>query len=334
MNQNRCDCKLTSFAETAQLVEDYVRREIIQETKTKQLSYHTINHAEAVKRRANLIFDSIKPILATENSCVELERMQSLLSISAIAHDMVQEFEPTTINASPRKHLIKVSEIATAKKLTDYIKNLNQKLRSENCNSSILFNPNDLKIIEDAILATICDRDPQAEKASYSFSRYSIYQPYLYDPQPKASILGDILALADLGTLAMDGVVSYIQDGILIFLEDNLDLKKLIIVDNKKSDTQAQLIKSTQGNNINEESIKKRIIVMNRFIVDLARERYARLDWEIAGFSPVARKILKEKIFTGLNIENINEIETIVPTNQQTKLADLISFFRMYIHNQ
>lgn len=331
MNQNSCDFTPTSFTETVQLVEDYVRGEIIQETQTKQLFYHTITHAVAVKRRAHIIFESIRPVLAAENSGIELERLKSLLGISAIAHDMVQEFELKTEKSSPRKHLIRVSEISTAKKLTDYIKSLNQKLKKENCASSILFNTNDLAIIEDSILATICDRDPQAGKASYSFSPHSIYQPYLYSSQPKTSILGSILALADLGTLAMDGVQSYIQDGILIFLEDNVDLKNLIIIGNEKSDTQKISIRANKLRDISDQSIKRRIIAMNRFMIDLARERFARLDWEIANFSPLARQILKEKIFTGLNIENINKIEAIVPTNNQTELSDLIVFLHTYI---
>jgi len=331
MNQNSCDCKPTSFAETVQLVENYVRREIIQETQTKQLVYHSITHAIAVKRRANFIFESIRPILAMESSNIEIERLKSLLGISAIAHDMVQEFELGTAKLTPRKHLIQVSEIATAKKLTNFIKTLNQKLQARSCASLVLFKTSDLEIIEDAILATICDRDPEAGKASYSFSPYSIYQPYLYDSQPKASILGNILALADLGTLAIDGVKSYIQDGILIFLEDNLDLKNLIIVSDDRSDTQMKLIKSTPISNMNEELIKDRIIAMNRFMVSLARERLARLNWEIAGFSTPARQILKEKVFTGLNTENINKIKTIVPTSNHTKLSDLIFFCRAYI---
>ena len=333
MNQNSCDCKLTSFAETAQLVEDYVREEIIQETQTKQLCYHTITHAEAVKRRANLIFESIRPILANGHSNIELERLKSLLGISAIAHDMVQEFAPKQIESKSRKRLIRVSEIATTKKLTDYIKNLNQKLKEDNCAAAILFKSSDLAIIEDAILATICDHDPQAGKTSYSFSPYSIYQPYLYNSQPKASIVGEILALADLGTLAMDGVKSYLQDGILIFLEDNIDLKNFIVGD-EKSNGQTKSIKFTQMPNFNEESIKNRIITMNRFMVDLARERHARLDWEIASFPPLARQILKEKIFTGLNTENINKIQAVVPTNNQTKLSNLIGFLRTYLENQ
>ena len=323
MKQNSCSLNLSSFAETVQLVENFVRAEIAQETIKKQLCYHTIAHAESVKRRANLIFANIKPILVTEYSVDELGRLKSLIDLSAIAHDMVQEFRvDSQPSCYPRQRLVPKSEIATANKLIEYIGSINQKL-AINHNPTILFSQKDIKILEDAILATICERDPQAGKASYSFSPYSIYQPYLYNSQPKVSIVGKIIALADLGTLAIDGVQSYIQDGILIFLEDNLDLKSLIYNWENQSSLELPATK--------REETKTRLLNMTEFMTNLAQERYARLDLELAGFTSPIRQILKEKVLIHLNRENITQLSSKMPTGKNIALSELISFFHFYL---
>ena len=307
--------KPNSFTETAKLVEKFAIQEIARETEEKQLYYHTLDHAIAVKRRAKCIFRAIKPILSNSQSSVELDRLESLISICAMAHDMVQQFSQSEDKvATPRKRISGVSEIATANKLIDYLKHLNQKLSIDRADSAILFRDEDLATIEDAILATICDRDPKAGKANYSFSAHSIYQPYLYSSQPKISIVGNIIALADLGTLGIDGVEPYIREGILVFLEDNLDTKSLIL----NCDYPSPSIQA---------ATKARLLNMARFIVNLAEERKARFELEIAEFCPEAREILREKVFIYLNQENIKKIKTTVPTSDNTSLEELIDFF-------
>lgn len=322
MKQNHWQKRPSSFAETVQLVEDYVREEITQETKEKQLFYHTLDHALAVKRRANKIFQGIKPILQETKPPAKLNRLESLVNLCAMAHDMVQHFAPRAETYQPRKRIVGVSETATANELTKYIHQLNQELATYKLDSSILFSDWDLQVIQDAIAATICDRDPQAGKVSYSFSPYSIYQPYLYDSQPKISVVGSIIALADLGTLGMEGVEQYLQEGILVFLEDNLDLKNLIF-----NGDFIESAKSNPSNCLDEDLTKARLLNMSRFIVSLAQERQARLELEIAGFPPSVRQILREEIFVYLNTENIKKIKTIVPTDENTKLSELINFF-------
>ena len=303
-----------SFAETVQLVENYVRQEITRETKDKQLYYHTLDHALAVKRRANTIFQAIESFIPKNQLPIELERLECLLGLCAIAHDLVQQFSVPTEIQMPRKRTPGVSETATVAKLIKYIQQLNQRLLKRGLDASILFNDRDLVIIEEAILATICDRDPQAGKASYSFSPYSIYQPYLYNSESKISIVGNIIALADLGTLGMDGVEQYLKEGILIFLEDNLDLKDLILNCDRPAFSAT-------------ETVKTRLLNMARFMVNLARERQARLELEIADFSPQARQILRSQIFVYLNRKNIEKIIATVPTDEHTSLAELIDFF-------
>lgn len=313
MNQNSWK-KPNSFAQTVQLVENYVRQEIVRETKDKQLYYHTLDHSIAVKRRANSIFQAIKSVIPKGQLLVGLDRLESLIDLCAIAHDMVQQFSLSNETHLPRKRTPGISEVATANKLIEYIHQLNQRLSKHNLDSSILFDDRDLAVIEDGILATICDRDPQAGKASYSFSLYSIYQPYLYDSQPKTSIVGNIIALADLGTLGMEGVEQFIKEGILVFLEDNLDLKNLI-VGCDYPDLSAR------------SAVKARLLNMTRFMVSLAQERQARFELEISGFTLPARQILRSQVFIYLNQENIQKIQAIVPTDEDTSLAELIDFF-------
>ncbi|MGL5940620.1 MAG: hypothetical protein ACRC2S_09570 [Waterburya sp.] len=315
MEQNCWRTKPNSFAETVQLVEDYVRAEIAQETKDKQLYYHTLDHALAVKRRANLIFQGIKPVLQASQSLEELQRLESLIALCAVAHDMVQEFVVKTETYKPRQRIPGVSETATANKLIQYLRDLNQNLATD-VKPTILFSDKDLKIIEDAIAATICARDPLAGKVSYSFSPYSIYQPYLYTSQTKISLVGNVIALADLGTLGIEGIKPYLQEGILVFIEDNLDLADLILS-----------CSYNYSPDLNSDLIKARLLNMARFMVSLAQERRARFELEIASFPPSARQILREQIFVYLNAENIKKIETIVPTKESTSLSELMDFF-------
>ena len=349
--KSNCYKRPGSFAETVQLVENYVKEEIVKETENKQLFYHTLRHALAVKRRASRIFEAIEPTLKQSKTADELARLKSLVGLSAIAHDLVQVFVTNQEKHQPRRHPVGVSETAAADKLIEYIQNLNRQLSSYELDASFLFKDTDIDIVRDAILATICDRDPLAGQADYSFSPHSIYQPYLYDPQPKISIISSIIAIADLGALAMDGIKPYIQDGILIFIEDNLDLKDLILngevtaslpSDRPKGNDKTEL-KAPGLNNptihlelncldLDGDLIKKRLITMTRFMVNLAKERFARLELEIAGFTPQARQILTQTVFTHLNAENIEEIEMIVPTDEETSLSELINFFHLYLN--
>lgn len=324
MKPDYCDRKPSSFTETVELVENYVRAEIRQESKDKQLYYHTLDHALAVKRRASIIFSAIRSILSQKYSNQELKRLECLVSLCGLAHDMVQLFESSSPADQPRQRLTGRSETETANKLLQFIQDLNHELAASNPNSAILFSERDQRIIRDAIAATVCQKDPQAGKADYTFSDYSIYQPYLYQSQPKISIVGSIIALADLGALGMDGVEKYIQDGILVFIEDNPDYEKLIL---NYDSYVPQLDYSSRF--ANHSLIRSRLLTMTKFMVNFARERKARFELEIAGFPTQARQILRDKIFIYLTPENIEKIETIVPTKDNVSLEELIDFFNL-----
>lgn len=322
MIQKYSDKQPSSFADTVRLVEDYVREEIIKEARHKQLYYHNLDHAIAVKRRANYIFQQIEPVLSQHKSDAEIMRLKSLVGLCGFAHDMVQLFEPVTAANQPRKRPIRLSEVETANKLLRYIDKLNRELTAVASHKpSILFSDRDLHIIRDAIEATICIRDPLAGKVDYTFSPYSIYQPYLYEPSPKISIVGSIIALADLGTLGIDGVENYIRDGILVFLEDNLNFKPIILNCNFSQPD------SLTCYGLDRQQLKAKLLAMARFMVNLARERQSRFELEISGFTEPIRYILRHQIFIYLDRENIQKLEAVIPTGNNVSLPELIDFF-------
>jgi hypothetical protein len=309
--------KPASFKDIVQLVEQYVQGEIVQETKDKQLYYHNLDHGLTVRRRAIQIFQAIQPILTERHTPQELTRLESLIGICGLAHDMVQIFEPTAPN-HPRKRLTGSSETATANKLLRYIQDLNQTLITEKLDPSLLFSDREQQIIRDAIIATICIPDPQGSKAQTTFSSHSIYQPYLYDSQTKISIIGSIIALADLGALGMDGATAYVQDGIGVFLEDHPYFLELVL--------NSDLVNSSKQD-LTPNLTRAKLLAMTRFTVNLAQERQARFEQEIAGFSPQIRQILSNQVFIYLNQDSIDQVKTLVPNQSNARFSELISFF-------
>jgi hypothetical protein len=126
--------------------------------------------------------------------------------------------------------------------------------------------------------------------------------------------VGSIIALADLGALGMDGVEAYIQDGILVFLEDNPHLQDLVLYCHYPNFSAQDLTKA-------------KLLTMSRFIVDLAYERQARFEQEIAGFMPQMRQILRNQVFIYLNQASIDQITALVPNQSSASFSELISFF-------
>ncbi len=306
-----------SFAETARLVENFAFEEIRRETKQKQLYYHTVAHARAVKRRANLIFQALKPILESSIEPVELNRLKSLINICAVTHDMVQEFIPPDQPHASRKRPVGLSEAATISKLINYIEKLNQKYIQAGVNSSAIFTDTDIQIIKEAIKVTIC---------IYSNNSNCLYQPHLYNPRKKLSITARIIALADLGTLGIEGVNAYLREGILVFLEENPDVVQMLLA-KKNTVSESKFNLRTNEQNILEENLRKRLLKSTRLIVNFAKERKKRFPEEIASFTANSRYILQHQVFKYLNCQTLQEIEKLTPINDDVSLSDLLSFF-------
>lgn len=295
-----------SFEEAAAMVRNFALVEIQKESERKQLYYHSCDHAYAVRQRADIIFKAIAPFIA-EESPIPLNRLKHLIDICAISHDMVQEFLPNTELNSSRKREPGVSEAATIAKLINYIKNLKLKEKNQ-ANNNAIFTDLDLQIIKESIGATICLYDNQDN---------SIYQPYLYATDQKISLAPRIIALADIGSLGIEGIEAYFQEGSLIFLEENTDVIPWIF--NQEYKTQPEL----------SENLRQRLLKRAKFQVNFAKGRKARFRQEVAGLPRDVISVLETKVFKFLNQDTITQIELITPTADETLIEELIEFFEL-----
>lgn len=305
------------FVEACSNVENFALAEVEQETKKKRLYYHTASHVCGVKRRANTIFQAIKPTLVNKIEPQELERISYLISICAIAHDMVQEFSFSLIKNASRERPFGLSETATINKLIPRIKQINHKLSLDKSEQNIIFTESDINTITEAIQATVCH---------YDYLNNFIYQPYLYQSDKQFNLTAQIIALADLGTLGMEGIKPYLQEGILLFIEENIDITDLFL-EQKNNRSQPNLLLTKLETLAVYPNLRERLLKYLRYLVKFAQGRKANFATEIAGFDRKAQEILRDRVFIHLTAANIYEIESLVPTAENTTLAELLNFF-------
>ena len=279
-------------------------KEIEQQRVEKGLFYHTVTHAKAVRRRARVIFQAISPCISKENdeelTPDRLKQLPHLLDLSAICHDLVQDFLPQSRLQLPRQREAGISEAASIKKVFDIIEVLNE--QHLQANKLPLFNQWHKQNIQEMIEATICLPDPGSGE---------LYQPALYDDQKTVSIAGRIIALADLGCLGMEGIGAYRQEGQWIVLEENPHIIPNLINKNP------ELLEKTRA----------RLLNRCNFQLSFAKSRLSRFSQEVAGLPESAIEILRSKIFKYLKPGTIAELEKITPKNPDTSLADLVDFF-------
>ena len=306
------------LTEAYQQIENFALAEIERETQQKKLYYHTIDHAYAVKRRANIIFQAIKPILIKKIEPQELNRIEYLINICAITHDMVQEFSFSIEDNQSRSRPLGVSETATINKLIDYIRQVNQNLSPANDREIVIFTEVDINTIREAIQATICH---------YDYLNHFIYQPYLYQSDKQLSIIAQIIAWADLGTLGMEGIDIYLQEGILLFLEENPDIARLF-AEQKNNKSEGSLI-SAKLEKLEEiyPNLTEKLLKYARFMVKFAQGRKVNFEREIASLDEEAKNILRDRVFIYLTDDSIRQIESIVPTANNVTLTELLEFF-------
>lgn len=315
-----------SFAQAAKRVEQFALVEMQKLAEQKQLYYHNCVHVNEVKQRADKIFKAIVPFLSkncdSEAEQADWIRMKQLLELSAIVHDMVQEFIPQTELYTPRRREPGVNEAATIVKLITYIENLNQQILHQNPQSSAIFTQSDIHILKEAIESTVCLYDPK---------NGDLYQALLYNSEQKISLPALILALADVGTLGMEGIEAYNQEGSLIFLEENPDVIPIlwdettqrIKLDNDIQDQEKQEL---------YENIRQRLLRRARFQVNFAKGRYSKFDCEVAQLPIEAIQVFKTDVFKYLTESTIQEIDRLTPTKEQTTLQELIGFFQLEKH--
>lgn len=305
------------FVKACDKIENFALAEIKQEIKQKQLYYHTITHVYGVKRRANIIFQALKPTLVNNIKPQALDRIECLISVCAIAHDMVQEFSFSLEKNTPRERPFGLSETATINKLINYIRKINQDLLAANSQPIIIFTEADINTIKEAILATVCH---------YDYSNDFIYQPYLYQSEKQLACTAKMIALADLGTLGMEGIEPFLQEGILLFLEENIDIADFFLEQKNNKSKQNAILTKLEKSAL-YPNLKERLLKYTRYMVKFAQSRKANFRQEIASFDEEAQEILREGVFTYLTNENIHQIESLVPTVEYTTLAELLEFF-------
>ena len=305
-----------NFEQAISMIKEFAFSEVGKEAQKKQLYFHNYAHAEAVRRRAEIIFHAIEPFwtqICQEPALLDSKRAKSLIDICAASHDMVQLFLPLKSPQTARVRESGVSENATIDKLIDFIKQLNQKFIAQNPERSPLFTQVDLQIIRKSISATICLFDTKDN---------SIYQPDLYHSQQKITLPARIIALADIGGLGIDGISAYFQEGSLILLEENPDIIPLV--------QEFLAEKENNGNNGEVyENLRERLLKRAKFQISFAKGRYVRLNRELEGLPIEVILVLKEKVFKYLSEETIKKIEALTPTADNTTLEKLIEFFEL-----
>ncbi|MDY6898341.1 MAG: hypothetical protein SWZ49_09725 [Cyanobacteriota bacterium] len=311
-----------NFEHAVAMIKEFAFAEVEKEARKKQLYFHNYAHAQAVQRRAEIIFNAIEPFwdkMYQEPNSSDSKRAKYLIDICAASHDMVQEFLPLKSPQTARQRESGVSENATIDKLISFIKQLNKRFLTQNPGVPPLFTQPDLEIIQKSISATIC---------LFDTSDNSIYQPDLYNLQQQIALNARIIALADIGGLGIDGIPAYLQEGSLILLEENLDIiplvKEILAKQENKSDKKELY-----------ENLRQRLLKRAKFQISFAKGRYTRLNKELEGLPREVISVLKQNVFKYLNEEVIEEIETLTPTADDTSLEKLIEFFELdkYIHN-
>lgn len=293
-----------TFEDAIAHIKTLVLHEFDREIVEKQLCYHTCEHVEGVQRRANLIFQTVRPYL---NSFDDSNHMEQLLDLCAVAHDLLQIFVPQSDPHTARCRAAGVSETATIKRLFELFHTFNQ----QGFGPATYFSEMDLQIIQEAIAATICD---------YDSTEQAIFQPALYNRDQPISLVARILALADIGALGIEGIAAYNTEGSLLFLEENLDVRSLI--------ENHQIESLALDNPELHESIRQRLLKRARFQVNFAKSRPNRCSQELAGFPLEAIPVLMDKVFQYLTAETIQAIEAMTPTADDSTLEGLMAFFQ------
>lgn len=288
---------LESFATTLNQIQTAAFQEFDREIVEKSLYYHNHDHVRAVQRRAKSIFQTIRPYLK-DTDCPD--RLELLLDFCAATHDVIQIFLPKTSLHNSRRRDSGVSEAATLALLFQLIDQANASLTES-----------DLSIIKESIEATICAYDPQEN---------SIFQPTLYQSENPISLVARIIALADIGSLGIEGIASYNAEGSLLFLEENPDVFVLV----EKQEIQDLSARSPEL----YENIRQRLLKRTQFQVDLAKSRFKRFPQEISNFPPESIFALSTQVFPHLSEATITEIIHTTPTAADTPLETLLDFFQ------
>ncbi|MEL6161481.1 MAG: hypothetical protein AAGJ95_06425 [Cyanobacteria bacterium J06554_11] len=304
------DTSLEPATESFEEIVTFVLEIFEQEIERQQLYYHGLDHVYGVARRGQLIFDTaVRFYTKKERPVISWDRQRCLLYLSAIAHDMLQIFLPQASPHMPRQRQSGHSEKATFERLRGLIDQVNQSAVQYRSAKSA-FTDADVAVLQEAIEATVCQYDP---------ADGSIYQPLLYPEHRQGrslSLVAHSIALADIGTLGIEGIDAYRKEGSLLLLEENLDIVAFL-----------QAPASFDANF--RENLRQRLLQRARFEISFARGRLNRLDRELQGLPRGAIDTLKAQVFTHLTSKTIKTLERRVPTEEKTSLDELLGYFRL-----
>jgi hypothetical protein len=294
-----------TFAETLARVEELILQDFDREIVEKQLYYHGRDHADTVRRRAARLLNAVAPYLNLPAD--SLARLDGLLSLCAAAHDAIQIFEPQERPHGSRRREPGVSEAVTIERLIAHIQSV-QCLPA--VPDSARFTAEELQTVRDAINATVCLDDA---------SDQVVYQPALYRTGKPPPLVAQLLAMADIGSLGMDGIEAYNEEGSLLFLEENPDTIPFIRGEGEpfqRADPELR------------DNIRHRLLRRARFQVRFARSRLTRYSREIACLPAKSLPVLKARVWPYLTEDTVRLIESTIPTGDHTPLETFIDFFR------
>lgn len=217
------------------------------------LDYHNTHHTGDVVRRVRKILETI----AVTNPELVKERLLRLGEFIAANHDTVQNYEITEKEGGVkmRKRSVEKNEAASAEEALQYVHTVGVGL----------FTPEEEELVREATDVTI---------PGYNSEYRTVIQPRL---SAKSELVIRAIALADLGTAGMDGLVPFAREGNELFREENIDIDEALQHPEDLSDVQ-------------KESFRKRMLAWSDSQPIFAKGREALLSEELDGLPEAAQR--------------------------------------------
>ncbi len=201
------------------------------ELEDDELDFHSLVHTDDVIRRVTKILETMAEVAPDLVRIEDFHRAR----IAAAFHDLIQKWKEKSVDGKIIRDRDRGNnELASSDGAIDFLKTLNYK------NNQEIFTEEDLEGVREAIMVTIPDWNPSLK---------TVIQRNL---SADSSIVTYALALADINSAGIDGGNKFILDGDLLFLEENLDIKRKMknpesLLDNEKSSIKDRIMKWGEG---------------------------------------------------------------------------------------
>lgn len=237
------------------------------------LPFHNREHTEAVMRRTERILRVIKehnPPLVTDRDIL-------LGKFAAAFHDRYQISIPvssvdkdTGLTKVMRSRAIQGNEGVSAYDAIQFMDRVNEMQQPD------MFSGDDMKLIGEALQGTTPGFNPDKK---------TVVQPLI---EKGSSLITYALALADLGDAGMDGPDAFVNAGVNLFREENLDVEEAI---KNATDKENPVALTDQQ----KEFFKKRMLAWSGFQPSFAQGRNELFEQEIAVFPDETKAILRQE---------------------------------------